>query len=102
MDAYARERREQNQARLLDYLRDHPCVDCGERDPVVLDLDHVRDKVANVSAMVYARRPWSVIAAEIAKCEVRCAKCHRRRTAERLGTFRLRHGEAGNSAPDGL
>jgi len=62
----------------------HPCVGCGETDPVVLEFDHVRgEKKWNV-AMCYGRSMESLVE-EIAKCEIRCANCHRRRTAEHRG-----------------
>lgn len=69
---------------VAQYLVDHFCVDCGESDPIVLDFDHVcGTKVCDVSRMVWAGyRAWR-IEKEIAKCEVRCANCHRRITHRR-------------------
>ncbi len=73
-----------NRARALEYLLTHPCVDCGERDPVVLDFDHVHgDKIADVSVMISNGWPWRKVEAEIAKCDVRCANDHRRVTKKR-------------------
>ena len=89
MGDYARARRRELQRLTLEYLREHPCTDCGEADPIVLDFDHLRDKVANISLMVTQRQAWRVIQEEITKCEVVCANCHRRRTAQRGQTFRF-------------
>lgn len=72
--------------KLAAYLREHPCVDCGERDLVVLQFDHVRGKKkAHVSKLVTGGFPWEAIETEIQKCEVRCANCHTRKTAASLG-----------------
>ena len=65
-----------------EYRESHPCVDCGESDPIVLEFDHVPElgqKTCEVSAC------GSVEAAEreIEKCEVVCANCHKRRTYKR-------------------
>lgn len=75
--------------RMAAFLADHPCVDCGEREPAVLDFDHVGDKRELVSALVARAAPWQRIEEEIAQCEVRCANCHRRATARRAGWSRL-------------
>ncbi len=74
--------------RLLEYFRDHPCVDCGETDPVVLEFDHLRDKEFTIGAVLYYRT-WEALCAEIEKCEVVCANCHRRRTSTRMGAMRV-------------
>ena len=81
-----RRRRTENRHLLRAYLRSHPCVTCGENDIVTLQFDH-RDRATkrqDVGILVIAK-PWSVVCAEIEKCDVRCANCHRRRTALQLG-----------------
>ncbi len=82
--------RERNKRWLLAYLLGHPCVDCGERDPIVLDFDHLRDKRLNISALANRGARWEVVLSEIEKCEVVCANCHRRRTCARAEGLRFR------------
>lgn len=68
----------------VSYLKEHPCVDCGESNPVVLDFDHVRgDKNFSVSRMVSEGFSIKRILSEVSKCEVRCSNCHRIATASR-------------------
>lgn len=78
---------------LKEYLSSHPCVDCHEPDPVVLDFDHVSGvKKGHVPSMCSEGMSWNTISAEIEKCEVRCANCHRRRTAIQFGWFKKIRG----------
>ncbi len=72
---------------LIAYFAAHPCVDCGEADPVVLEFDHLRAKSFAIGPKL-AQTSWQRILAEIDKCEVVCANCHRRRTATRRGALR--------------
>ena len=76
-----------NRTAIYDYLASHPCVDCGESDPVVLEFDHKPDagKAANVSDMTSRRLSLAAVFREVSKCEVRCANCHRRKTAMEQG-----------------
>lgn len=73
---------------VYDYLLNNPCADCGESDPCVLDFDHLYDKEINVSSTI--RQGWSIkrISAEIEKCVVRCANCHRRKTAKEQNWYK--------------
>ena len=85
----ARRRRERVVAErmvyLVSFLREHPCVDCGESDPLVLEFDHLREKQFGIGKGM-RERPWQDVLTEIAKCDVVCANCHRRRT-NRRGEF---------------
>lgn len=76
-------------AYLLAYFKEHPCKDCGEGDPLVLEFDHLGDKSFSIGSCL-TRYPWQAILDEMAKCDVVCANCHRRRTARRGGFRRFR------------
>ena len=83
---YSVKARAASRKQVIEYLKIHPCVDCGETDLYVLQFDHVRGKKArSISDMVRAGFSWGAIESEIAKCEVRCANCHARRTAKQRG-----------------
>lgn len=71
---------------VVEYLSCHSCVDCGETDVLVLEFDHLRDKMFNISAAIRGYRSMAALVAEIQKCDVVCCNCHRRRTARR-GSF---------------
>jgi hypothetical protein len=75
-------KREENRRRAIEYLLAHPCIRCREKDIAVLQFDHLRDKKFNISTMIANGSSWERIEAEIAKCVVRCANCHRLKTAE--------------------
>src|SRR5213594_1266775 len=83
-------RRERNRARICDYLGSHPCVGCHETDPLVLQFDH-RDPAKKVLevAILAASRSWTTILTEVKKCDVRCANCHRLRTARQFNWRKL-------------
>jgi hypothetical protein len=86
--------RRQRTALLIEYFKGHPCVDCGEADPLVLEFDHLRDKSFEIAAKI-VDYGWERILAEIEKCEVVCANCHRRRTVRRRGSIRVLLSEDG-------
>lgn len=81
-------KREEARHFVFAYLRDHPCVDCGESDPMVLTFDHVTGrKKMDISQMVNQGYSFDAIRNEIEKCEVRCANCHMRIEKQRRGTI---------------
>lgn len=68
---------------LDDYKASKPCLDCGRKYPsYVMDFDH-RDpstKEFSVSSAFRVGTSKERVEAEIAKCDLVCANCHRERT----------------------
>lgn len=74
----------------LNILENSSCVDCGESNPIVLEFDHLGDKKYNVSEVAGKTQSVKKLLEEIAKCEVRCANCHRVKTAKQRGWYKDR------------
>ena len=75
--------------KIFSLLSTKKCLDCGERDPIVLDFDHIDPniKFKSVSKMLSGHYSWHAVATEIEKCEIRCANCHRRKSYIQFGYF---------------
>ncbi len=71
----------------LRQAKNKPCADCGLSFPYyVMDFDHREGekKLCNMAELHAKRRvSLSKLRAEIAKCDVVCANCHRERTHRR-------------------
>ena len=71
--------------RILEELKSGPCVDCGGTfRPECMDWTHKpgTEKLFQISQG--HKYTWPEVEAEIAKCELVCANCHRIRTRNRL------------------
>lgn len=76
-DAAARKRRRQ----WSDDLKSAPCMDCATvYPPYVMEWDHVRGTKRDHVSKLSMQKPKHIVLAEIAKCELVCANCHRIRT----------------------
>jgi len=82
--------REENRDRTFEYLRQHPGADCGDADIRALEFDHRpgTNKTGNVTKLAAGGFGWTAVLAEIEKCDVRSANCHRIATCERAGSWR--------------
>ncbi len=97
-EAYRRHRRRniaryrlRNKYFVIDFLATHPCIDCGEPDVAVLEFDHVLGRKRKaVAQLVLDAVSLNCLKAEIAKCVVRCANCHRRKTGSDLRWYKSR------------
>jgi hypothetical protein len=85
---YLASRRREKAEFIRDYKLKHPCVDCGYLNPEfteTLEFDHLpgQAKIAAPSDMTI-RFTIEQIAAELERCEVVCANCHRIRTLSEI------------------
>lgn len=94
-DAFSQEKREHYTDRVsrrnkevrawINSFKDQPCMDCGGTFPAVaMDFDHRPGEVKVKEVNKMYKNSKAAILAEIAKCDVVCANCHRIRTQQRL------------------
>ena len=82
--------REFLQRYIVQYLKEHCCVDCGQNNIIVLEFDHIRGiKTRNISDMLHRNVSLTTLQYEIDKCDVRCRNCHIIRTANVQNHFKV-------------
>lgn len=84
---------ELKRAKIIEILSKNPCVDCGESNVLCLHFHHKNpsDKIGEVAQLLKKRLCWQKIEDEINKCEVICANCHMKRTAQQFQWWKLRY-----------
>jgi 5-methylcytosine-specific restriction endonuclease McrA len=80
----------ENHRFLLQYLLEHPCVKCGEKDPLALEFDHIKRDEKKYSITGMSLNSRDNITKELNKCQVLCGTCHRRKTAMESNSIRFK------------
>jgi hypothetical protein len=71
-------KRKRNQLVVAEYKQSHPCSVCGESRLACLDFHHVTgEKESTINGLVQKSRGVRRLGAEMKKCIVLCANCHR-------------------------
>jgi hypothetical protein len=73
-----RTKEERLRAWTYDYKAERGCQRCDESDPVCLQFHHVDEKRMGVGRMIAHSRPEAEIRAEVDRCTILCANCHRK------------------------
>lgn len=82
---YQAKRRLINRNFVDEILKSRSCIDCGITDPIVLEFDHINPAhKENTISNIIRKDSFEKLQAELSKCVVRCANCHRRRTAKQF------------------
>lgn len=82
-----RSRRSRDRKRIhlvIDQMKNAPCLDCGGYfAPAVMEYDHVPGRGGKSFNISKANKSLRATLAEIEKCDLVCANCHRIRTEKR-------------------
>ena len=76
-------------AYVFEYLKKHPCVDCGESNVLALEFDHIHSKKFDIGNALNTSKGMKLVKAEMKKCVVRCSSCHRIKTHIERDTWRF-------------
>jgi hypothetical protein len=78
--------KKENREFIESYKANHPCKKCGENDPCCLDFHHLDPTLKSYSFGRLKKKAYAkkTILAEINKCIILCANCHRKLHAKRF------------------
>ena len=82
-------KRQRDRKKQLILLMGGKCIDCGiEGHPAIYDFDHIDPSTKSFGIAARSQAPIEQVLAELEKCELVCANCHRIRTAKyQKGTY---------------
>ena len=85
----------EGRAYVFNYLKKHPCIECGETDVLMLEFDHRHSKRFDISNGLLKKVPMHLLKAEIKKCDVRCSNHHSKKTHEEKNSWRYQMAKEG-------
>ena len=87
--------RDRNQDYIMSIKQNGSCIDCGESRWQCLDFDHIDQSKKSFSISQWAKSGKSLdkLKMETEKCVLRCANCHRVRTAEQMSWYKRSQGK---------
>jgi hypothetical protein len=74
---------------VFNYLKKHPCIDCGENNVLALEFDHVHSKKFDIGTALNGNTAIDLLKKEMKKCVVRCSTCHRIKTHLEINSWRF-------------
>ena len=81
----ARQRKQESARWINKYKRDRKCAECEEGNPIILQFHHNSGKSeSDISVSQIKACSLDVIKAEIAKCTVLCANCHKKKHLKKI------------------
>ena len=74
---------------VFEYLKKHPCIDCGESNVLALEFDHTHSKKFDIGTALNNNATIESLKKEMKKCVVRCSTCHRIKTHLEINSWRF-------------
>lgn len=71
------------------YFEKIECAHCGITDRDVLEFDHIdpKTKELSIAVIINSRIAWDIAEKELAKCQLLCANCHKKKTAKDMNAW---------------
>ncbi len=73
---------------VLKFLLENPCVQCREKDVLLLEFDHLRNKKFIIAELVCGGFSIKSLQKEMKKCQILCVACHRKKSMKNSKSYK--------------